>query len=154
MLRELNIAFQALNKVRSKIRPDRFDNKGKCGRTYEQYIQSQLIGDKLQTLRNHPSNIQHTDINLQNIITYGKNAMHSGIGYCLEQSCAVGSYLAGELGYLLVDFVTFEGCDHVFIAIGQPFAKQYPNNFAQWRDTAAICDVWTDIAYRAQDFPE
>jgi hypothetical protein len=95
-------------------------------------------------------------------LKYGEYALQKGYGNCLEMACAAASFLnnRGDFDWDLVYYsetpqLNQGVIDHIFVALNQPggHGVGYPN-FAQWSPSAAICDVWADIACLAQEYPQ
>jgi hypothetical protein len=96
----------------------------------------------------------------KNIIYYGALALASGYGNCNELSCGVAWHLnelmaLGDVHALNFDFVCYPAADHVFVVINQACDGNgdFPVNFANWDANAVICDVWSDIACPAREYP-
>ena len=95
--------------------------------------------------------------NMAQVLAYGKAAAKLGAGNCMEfaaVACVKLSKLQAVPNYYPVELGG--GADHVFVAIGQDpdLHGAFPQDFANWAATAAICDPWANIACLAGDYPQ
>jgi len=164
----LFVAVEALTYARQVIPPKTSDNKKFLStvnfddlsvpkevreKAWEAKTEHSFKQQHLNSLRSNKFNPQAGDHSMEKCQKYGDACIGRGIGNCLEYSCVVAKFLKKKK--VVFDLISFEGGDHVFVAIGQPSPGdgRYPTDFAAWDAEAAICDAWADIGCLASQFP-
>lgn len=154
-------AITTLQYVKGRMPLDHSDNKAirqdKSTLPTQQRLEKRVfLKNMLDSMRSHhrfPGPGKATPVN---VINYGAYAIASGYGNCLEMACAAAWFInqQGRFNYDLVYYP--EHGDHIFVVIGHASDGNgnYPTNFTDWDENAAICDVWADIACPARDYPE
>jgi hypothetical protein len=164
----LFVAVEAVTYARQVIPPNTSDNKKFLStisfddlsipketrlKALEAHANHGLKQQNLHGLRANKFNPQVGDRSIKRCQQYGEACISRALGNCLEYSCVIAKFLKNKK--VQFDLVTFEGGDHVFVAIGQPSPDggRYPANFAAWDAEAAIADAWADIGCLASEFP-
>jgi hypothetical protein len=156
----LEQAIKAKETVKNRMPLNHSDNKkirqDLSGFTPEQRMQNaKNIKETLDSMRSHHRFPGPGKATAQNVIYYGAFAIAASYGNCLEMSCAA-AWALNEDGQFNYDLVYYPaGGDHIFVAVGQTAdaGGNHPTSFAAWDGNAAICDVWSDIACPAQEYP-